>query len=368
MSVTANSKLSYTPRGMHFRRLGPSGLRVPLFSLGSWLTMGGSTNAKDLVKTAFENGINMFDTSENYGAEEGRVVKELGIKRSGLVIVTKLFYGSGDSEEPNAMGLSRKHIVEGIQDSLGRLQMDYVDVVFAHRKAFLTSLSMTANNHMSTVSMEEIVRAFNFALYCTSEWPARGIQDAHNVASRLNLIGPSVNIAEPFYSMFGRERPEIEYAPLYKNYGTSLMTFSSLHMGLLTGKYNDGIPSNSRLSDTSSPVSSYVVGLLGQPQGQALIAKVKELTKVAEEDLGTTMSALALAWVAKNPNTATVILGASRPEQILENFKALQVLPKLTPEIVTKIEEILGNKPEAPMSDVARLGETRSGLDPLGRT
>ncbi|KIM38150.1 hypothetical protein M413DRAFT_447916 [Hebeloma cylindrosporum] len=334
----------FDPKNMPFRRLGGSGLRVPLFSLGGWLTLGGTVvgdPVKEIIKTAFENGINMFDTAEAYAAgkseeEMGRVIQELGLRRTDLVITTKLFWGL--RKGPNDGGLSRKHIVEGTQESLARLGLTYVDVIFAHR-------------HDHNVPVEEIVRAFNYviekgwALYWgTSEWSAREIEEAHHVANKLNLIAP---IAEQCkHNMFDRERPEKEYHGLYKKYGLGTTTFSSLASGLLTGKYNDGIPEDSRFSNHSEFFKDTIEGLKS-PAGQEKIRKVKELTTLAEQELQTTISALALAWVAKNPNTSTVILGASRPEQIVENLKALEVLPKLTPEIMEKIEKILGSAPEA---------------------
>ncbi|TFK40821.1 voltage-gated potassium channel beta-2 subunit [Crucibulum laeve] len=334
-------KLEFDPKGMPFRRLGPSGLRVPLFSLGGWLTLGGTVlgdPVKEIIKTAFENGINMFDTAEAYAKgkseqEMGRVIKELGLRRTDLIITTKLFWGLRSG--PNDGGLSRKHIIEGTKESLARLQLDYVDVIFAHRPD-------------SNVPMEEIVRAFNFVIeqgwafyWATSEWSAREIEEAHHVATKLNLIGPIAEQCQ--HNMFHRERPEKEYDPLYKKYGLGTTVFSALASGLLTGKYNNGIPEKSRFA--THEMFKSTVESLQKPEGQEKIRKVKELTALAEE-LGSTPTALALAWVAKNPNTSTVILGASSPEQVLENLKALEVLPKLTAEVVEKIEKILANKPD----------------------
>jgi len=348
----------FDPKDMPFRRLGPSGLRVPVFSLGGWLTLGGTVvgdPVKDIIKTAFDNGINMFDTAEAYAAgkselEMGRVIKELGLRRTDLVITTKIFWGL--RKGPNDGGLSRKHIIEGLQESLDRLGLTYVDVVFAHR-------------HDHNVPMEEIVRAFNYviekgwALYwATSEWSAREIEEAHHIANKLGLISPIAEQCQ--HHMFHRERPEKEYAPLYKKYHMGTTTFSSLASGLLTGKYNDGIPEDSRYANHTEFFKDTIAGLKS-PEGQEKIRKVKELTKLAQEELGTTVAALALAWVAKNPNTSTVILGASKPEQVLENLKALEVIPKLTPEILHKIDHILKTAPEAYPS------YGRPALDRFGR-
>jgi len=263
-----------------------------------------------------------------------------------LVITTKLFWGVRHG--PNDGGLSRKHIIEGTQGSLARLQLDYVDVIFAHRADV-------------SVPMEEVVRAFNYVIergwayyWATSEWSAREIEEAHHVATRLNLIGP---VAEQcLHNMFHRERPEKEYSPLYSKYNLGTTVFSALAGGVLTGKYNDGIPDDSRFS-----THGHFAERLKTPEGQERIKKVRELTKLAEEELQTTPSVLALAWVAKNPNTSTVILGASNPQQILDNLKALEVIPKLTDQIMDKIEKILDNKP----SPIATHG--RPPLDEFGR-
>ncbi|KAF8167231.1 voltage-gated potassium channel beta-2 subunit [Crassisporium funariophilum] len=332
----------YDPKNMPFRRLGPSGLRVPVFSLGGWLTLGGTLKGDpEIIKTAFEAGINMFDTAEEYSRgkseeEIGRVIKELGLRRTDLIITTKIFWGIG-RKGPNDGGLSRKHIIEGTRESLGRLGLEYVDVIFAHR-------------HDHNVPMDEIVRAFNYvidqgwALYwATSEWTAREIEEAHHVATKLNLIAPIAEQCQ--HNMFHRERAEKEYQHLYKKYHLSTTTYSSMAFGLLSGKYNDGIPEGTRFSDHSEEFNS-VVKSLETPEGKQKILKIKELTKLAHDELGTTMAALALAWVARNPNTSTVILGASKPEQIIENLKALEVIPKLTPEILAKIDKILSNSPD----------------------
>ncbi|KAJ3843288.1 voltage-gated potassium channel beta-2 subunit [Lentinula raphanica] len=351
-------KVEYDPKGMPFRRLGPSGLRVPLFSLGGWLTIGGSIKGdpvKEIMQTAFENGINMFDTAETYAngkseEEMGRVIKELGWRRTDIIVTTKIFWGVG-RKDPNNGGLSRKHIIEGTQESLARLQLDYVDIIFAHRSD-------------PNVPMEEVVRAFNFviekgwALYWgTSEWSAEEIEEAHHIATKLGLIAPVADQCQ--HNMFTRERPEQEYAPLYRKYNYGTTTFSSLYFGLLTGKYNDGIPPGSRFATEGDFLN--MSSELQEEKGKEMIRKVRELTAIAEKELNTTMSALALAWVARHPNTSTVILGASKPEQILENLEAIEVVPKLTDELLERIDKILDNKPAA----LPTYG--RPPLDPFGQ-
>ncbi|KAF9235392.1 NADP-dependent oxidoreductase domain-containing protein [Melanogaster broomeanus] len=351
-------KYEFDPKNMPFRRLGPSGLRVPVFSLGGWLTLGGTVvgdPVKEIIKVAYENGINMFDTAEGYAkgrseVEMGRVIRELGYRRTDMVITTKLFFGTRSG--PNDTGLSRKHIIEGTQASLERLGLDYVDVIFAHRPDYSTP-------------MDEIVRAFNYVIekgwafyWATSEWSARDIEEAYHVADKLNLIPPIAEQCQ--HHMLHRERPEKEYAPLYKKYSIGTTVWSALASGLLTGKYNNGIPEDSRFA-AHSDFFKDTLKSLNEEEGLAKIRKVQELTKLAETELGCSVTHLALAWVAKNPNTSTVILGASKPEQVLDNLKALDVIPKLTPEIVDKIEEILQNKPTA----IPTFG--RPALDTYGR-
>ncbi|KAJ8487609.1 hypothetical protein ONZ51_g4063 [Trametes cubensis] len=358
----------YEPKNMPFRRLGPSGLRVPVFSLGAWLTYGETVvgdPVKEIIKTALENGINMFDTAEGYAQgkaeiEMGRVFKELDVKRSDLVITTKIFWGG---RGPNDMGLSRKHIVEGTKKCLQRLQMDYVDVIFAHRPDHTVPMeeirSRTVSRATGTVLLNWLRRHRPQAFYwATSEWTARDIEEAYHVASKLGLAAP---IAEQcMHNMFHRERPEKEYAPLYEKYSIGTTVFSALASGLLTGKYNNGIPPDSRFAVHSDFFKERIAKLKGE-EGQKQLKSVKELAEFAEKELGCSINQLALAWVAASPNTSTVILGASKPEQVLDNLKALEVIPKLTPEVLEKIEKILDNKPE-PWSSFGR-----PKLDKFGR-
>jgi len=341
-TMSQEARIEFDAKGMPFRRLGSSGLRVPLFSLGAWLTIGGSVKGdpvKDIIKTAFENGINMIDTAEAYARGEselhiGRALKELGFHRTDLIVTTKLFWGTHTG--PNAGGLSRKHIIEGLQQSLERLQLDYVDVVFAHRPD-------------PTVPMEEVVRAFHWVIekgwafyWATSEWSAAEIQDAINIAQKLGLHAPIADQCR--HNMLHRERPEKEFEPLYRKYDYGTTVFSGLAQGILTGKYNDGIPSDSRLAIEKEKQFDVMRDRLKTPEGQAELAKVRELGDYAKE-LGCSLAHLALAWLAIKPHTSTVILGASKPEQILDNLKALEVMPKLTPEVLDKLDVILGNKP-----------------------
>ncbi|KAI9103098.1 NADP-dependent oxidoreductase domain-containing protein [Phlyctochytrium arcticum] len=327
---------------MEYRFLGRSGLKVSVLSLGGWVTFGKQTDqdtTNACIKAAYDAGINFFDNAEVYGdgASEkamGDAFKKFGWKRSDLVVSTKIYWGG---KGPNDKGLSRKHIIEGLKKSLERLQMDYVDLVFAHRPDSLTP-------------MEETVRAFNWVIdkgyafyWGTSEWSAEQIADAHRIADRLGLIGPLME--QPQYNMFHRDRFEVEYAPLYEKFGLGTTIWSPLASGILSGKYNSGvIPEGSRLTLDEDLMKSMKDKLLNTEDGRSKIKKVKEMESIAKE-LGCTQAQLALAWCAKNPNVSTVITGASRPEQVKENVKAVQVIAKLTPEIMEKIDKILENKP-----------------------
>jgi len=332
----------FDPKDMEFRRLGPAGLKVSVLSLGGWLTYGGTQKGsivKDCMQAAWDNGINFFDTAEVYAAgqcelEMGQALKELAWPRDEYVISTKVFFGTS-RKEPNTRGLSKKHIVEGLKSSLARLELSYVDVVFAHR-------------HDPDVPMKEIVEAFtqtinmNLAYYWgTSEWSAEQIQQATDIAEKYNLIAP---IAEqPQYNAFHRERFEKEYKPLYEKYQYGTTIWSPLASGFLTGKYNDGIPEGSRYANNSDMMKSKIEELKSE-EGQSKIKKVKELTKIAEK-LGGTTTQLSLAWCAKNKNVSTVILGATNPQQVHDNCGAMKLLPKLTDDVMKQIEDILGNKP-----------------------
>ncbi|HNT23628.1 MAG TPA: aldo/keto reductase [Anaerolineales bacterium] len=328
---------------MEYRYLGASGLQVSALSLGAWVTYGeqvGEEVALTCMEAAYKEGVNFFDNAEAYGrgnAETvmGSVIKKMGWKRSDLVISTKIFWGG---RVPNATGLSRKHIIEGMDASLARLQMDYVDLVFCHRPDIYTPI-------------EETVRAMNFLIdqgmafyWGTSEWSARQIIEAYGIARREHLIPPIME--QPQYNMFERERVEKEYAHLYKEIGLGTTIWSPLASGLLTGKYNDGIPEGSRMAMENY---GWLRDMLKSEEGQQRLAKVKQLAPLAEE-LGCTLAQLALAWCLKNPQVSTVITGASRAEQVSANMKALDVVEKLTPAVMERIEAILQNKPE-PESD-----------------
>lgn len=326
---------------MKYRHLGSSGLQVSELSFGSWVTFGtqiGEDVAYACMEAAYEAGVNFFDNAEGYADGEsetmmGNVIRRAGWKRSDLVISTKIFWG-GDG--PNDRGLSRKHVIEGTEASLARLQLDYVDLLFCHRPDPATPI-------------EETVRAMNYLIdrgkafyWGTSEWSAEQLREAHEVARREHLIGPTME--QPQYNMFKRDRVEAEYARLYESFGLGLTVWSPLASGFLTGKYNDGIPGGSRLTVEGY---GYLRRELESAEGQEMIRKVRLLSALADE-LKCTTAQLALAWCLKNDNVSTVITGASRPEQVEQNMKAGALVPKLTPAIMQRIEGILDNKPELP--------------------
>jgi voltage-dependent potassium channel beta subunit len=334
---------AYDPKDMQFRHLGPTGLKVSVFSLGGWLTYGGTQKGeivKKCLQTAWDHGINTFDTAETYAAGEsevemGQALKELGWPRDEYVLTTKIFFGTG-RKEPNTRGLSWKHIVEGLKSSLERLQQPYVDIVFAHRPDPATPMKEIVEGFTQTI------RNLNLAYYWgTSEWSATQIMEATQIAEKYNLIAPVVE--QPQYNAFHRQRFEVEYAPLFKQFQYGTTIWSPLASGLLTGKYNDGVPEDSRFA-TNKAFFENSVKSLQTDEGKAKIDKVKKLTAIAEK-LGGNVAQLSLAWCLKNPNVSTVILGATKIEQIEDNIKALKLSEKITPEILEEIEKILDNKP-----------------------
>lgn len=325
---------------MEYRRLGKAGIRVSALSFGSWVTFGKQVDvdaAVEVMKLALDQGVNFFDNAEAYegGKSEeimGQAIKKLGLDQRDYVVSTKLFWG-GDG--PNRSGLSRKHIIEGMQHSLRRMQLDYVDLVFCHRPDV-------------DVPIEETVRAMShlidrgWALYWgTSEWSAEQLRYAYEYAQRANLNPPSME--QPEYNMFHRERVEREYAPLYADYGLGTTIWSPLASGILTGKYGQGIK-DGRLS---LPGYEWLRKRYETPEGRSRIEKVEQLRPIAK-DLDCTLAQLALAWAVANPNVSTVITGASRPQQVTENMKALEVAKQLTSDVMERIETVLANKPSEP--------------------
>jgi voltage-dependent potassium channel beta subunit len=320
---------------MEYRRLGKAGLKLSALSLGAWVTYGGQVGedvARSCMMAAYAEGVNFFDNAEAYAGGNaeivmGNVIKQLGWRRESIVVSTKLFWG-GDG--PNDTGLSHKHIIEGANNALRRLQLDYVDLIFCHRPDPNTPIEETVR------AMDIVIKQGKAFYWGTSEWSAAEIMRADAVARQYNLTPPSME--QPQYNMFTRERFEKEYAPLYSELGYGATIWSPLASGLLTGKYNQGIPKDSRAS-----MKGYE--WIQRDITPERIETIKRLQPIAD-DLGCTLAQLGLAWCLANPNVSTVITGASRAEQVTENLKALDIAPKLTADILNRIDGVLGNRPE----------------------
>ena len=318
---------------MEYRHLGRSGLRVSELSLGSWVTFHNQVNldaAVEMMSTARDAGVNFFDNAEIYakGKSEtimGAALKKLGWRRSSYLISTKFFWGlnEGINEKDT---LNRKYLLEAIDGSLKRLDLDHVDLVYCHRPDPATPIEETV------WAMHNIVESGKAIYWGTSEWPAADIIAAIEIAEKHHLHKPVME--QPEYNMFHRERFEVDYARLFDDYGYGSTTWSPLASGLLTGKYNDGVPEGSRGS-----LKRYD-WLLEQLTDKALIKKVRKLTEIAN-DLGVSTAQLAIAWLLKNSNVSTVITGASRVEQVHQNMKAVDVVEKLTPDVMEAIEKVI---------------------------
>jgi voltage-dependent potassium channel beta subunit len=324
---------------MEYRFLGSSGLRVSALSFGAWVTFGqqiGEETATACMRTAFDAGCNFFDNAEVYAAGEaetlmGRILDKQGWKRSELVLSTKIFWGG---RGVNERGLSRKHVREGMDAALRRLRVDYVDLVFCHRPDRYTPLEETVG------AMSQLVQQGKALYWGTSEWNAADIASAYEIARREHLIPPTME--QPQYNMFHRDRVEREYAPLYDRHGMGTTIWSPLASGLLTGKYDQGDPGDTR---ASLPGYEWLREQLTGDAASPRLEKVRALRPVAEE-LGLSLPRLALAWCLKNPHVSSVITGASRPEQVDENMKAVGAVSKLTPDVMERIEQVLDNRPE----------------------
>lgn len=339
---------------MYYRMIGNTGIVTSVFGFGFWATFGvksgllereGIDTAKSILNVARKGGINLFDNAEAYGnpvgeAERifGEALSELQVedpelwRRSDLVVTTKLFWG-GKGQNEN--GLSRKHIIEGMDKSLARLKLDYVDLIYCHRPDNLTPTETVVR------AMTQLVRSDKAMAWGTSEWSAQQITEAFWIARTEGLEPPQVE--QPQYNMFNRERFEKEYFPLFKhpyNIGTTI--WSPLASGFLTGKYNDGIPEGSRAAQTGY---EWLQAIIQKWKEEGKLDKVKELTEFAKTKLDCSVAQLALAWCVKNKNVSCVLLGATKVEQIEDNLKAIGVAEKLTDEHMQEIDEILGNAP-----------------------
>ncbi|XP_053516561.1 voltage-gated potassium channel subunit beta-2 isoform X3 [Artibeus jamaicensis] len=351
-----------------YRNLGKSGLRVSCLGLGTWVTFGGQITdemAEQLMTLAYDNGINLFDTAEVYAAGKaevvlGDIIKKKGWRRSSLVITTKIFWGGKAETE---RGLSRKHIIEGLKASLERLQLEYVDVVFANRPDPNTPMEETVR------AMTHVINQGMAMYWGTSRWSSMEIMEAYSVARQFNLIPPICEQAE--YHMFQREKVEVQLPELFHKIGgrpplpspsltptptpathgltspgsplpgVGAMTWSPLACGIVSGKYDSGIPPYSRASLKGY---QWLKDKILSEEGRRQQAKLKELQAIAER-LGCTLPQLAIAWCLRNEGVSSVLLGASSTDQLLENIGAIQVLPKLSSSIIHEIDSILGNKP-----------------------
>lgn len=317
---------------MNYRHLGRTGIRVSELSFGSWVTFHNQADVKaavDMMAAAYEHGVNFFDNAEVYAggkSEEvmGAALKKLNWRRSSYLVSTKFYWGLHDNiNEKNT--LNRKRLIEGINGSLGRLQLDYVDLIYCHRPDATTPIEETV------WAMHNIIEWGKALYWGTSQWSAAEITEAIQIAERHHLHKPVVE--QPQYSLFERDRLEGSYERFYREYRYGTTTWSPLASGLLSGKYNSGIPKDSRAA-----LKGYE-WLHDSVTNQKKLAKVAALVPVAKE-LDCTMSQLAIAWCLKNPFVSTVITGASRVEQVHENMKAIEVAPKLTQEIMDRIDVI----------------------------
>ncbi|XP_075999393.1 voltage-gated potassium channel subunit beta-2-like [Genypterus blacodes] len=323
--------------GMRYRNLGRSGLRVSCLGLGTWVTFGGQISdevAEELVTLAYNNGINLFDTAEVYAAGRaevvlGNIIKKKGWRRSSLVITTKIFWGGNAETE---RGLSRKHIIEGLRASLKRLQLDYVDVVFANRPDPNTPIEETVR------AMTHVINQGMAMYWGTSRWTSMEILEGYSVARQFNQIPPICEQAE--YHMFQREKVEVQLPELSRKIGIGAMTWSPLACGIISGKYDSGVPSGSRASFKGN---QWLKDKILSEEGHRQQLKLKELWVIAER-LGCSLPQLAIAWCLRNEGVNSVLLGASRTDQLMENIGAIQVLPKLSMSIVHELDNILGKK------------------------
>ncbi len=351
---------------MEYRRLGKSGLQVSALSLGSWLTFGsqiGDDVAEDLMKLAYDQGVNFFDNAEGYagGRSEivmGNILKKMGWRRSSFVVSSKVYFGADGGRKdlkPNETGLSRKHVIEACcklavllkpvvllsrkhvieacHEAMQRLQVDYLDLYFCHRPDKNTPIEETV------WAMNILIQQGKILYWGTSEWSAQEITEAHVAARQNNLIGPLME--QPQYNMFHRERFEVEYKRLFENFGMGSTIWSPLASGVLTPKYLSEFPEGTRLGKQG------LAWLKKAQLTEERLEKTRQLNTLAQE-LDTTLPKLAVAWCLKNPQVSTVILGASKPAQLSETLDSVKVTPQLTEEVMGRIEAILQNKPAQP--------------------
>lgn len=326
---------------MDYRRLGKSGLKLSEISLGSWVTFGNQVDEKEalgLMTLAYDEGINFFDNAEVYesGLSEtlmGAALRKLGWGRDTYVVSSKVFWGGN---KPTQNGLSRKHVFDACHAALKRLQLDYLDLYFCHRPDADTPIEETVR------AMHDLVVQGKILYWGTSEWSAQQLTEAWAVAKDLKISPPQME--QPQYNLFERQKVEVEYLPLYELMGLGTTVWSPLKAGVLTGKYNNGFPADSRMN---LPGCAWLKAEWESEQGKRQLEQVRKLAELADE-VGLPIHHLAIIWCLANRHVSSIILGASRKSQLADNLKALQSKDKLTPDVIVRIEEIMGNKPASP--------------------
>ena len=318
---------------MEYRRLGASGLQLSALSFGAWVTFGtqvGRGDARELIAAAWDHGVNFFDNAEVYAHGEaervmGDVLADLRLPRDGWCVSSKVFFGSAQEPRPTQKGLSRKHVVDACDAALKRLRVDYLDLYYCHRPDPDTPIGETVQ------VMDRLVRQGKVLYWGTSEWPAAQIREAHAIASTNGFHAPTME--QPQYNLLHRERVEVEYASLYADFGMGTTTWSPLGSGLLTGKYNDGVPPGSRLAQEG--YGWLKRGVLDPQSGG--VDRARRFTAIAAE-LRISPATLAIAWCLRNRNVSSVLLGATKVEQLLQNLEALDAGNRVDPATWARIE------------------------------
>lgn len=326
---------------MEYRRLGKSGLQVSEFSFGSWVTFGKQVDqgdAKKMMTTAYDAGVNFFDNAEAYEAGNsetlmGQALADLGWGRDTFIVSSKVFWGG---DKPTQRGLSRKHVTDACHAALRRLQVDYLDLYFCHRPDPDTPIVETVR------AMHDLIAQGKVLYWGTSEWSAQQITEAHAAAREWGLTPPTME--QPQYNLFERQKVEADYAPLYDTFGLGTTIWSPLASGLLTGKYNDGIPDDSRVN---LPGYEWLRDLVQSETGKARLRKVARLAELAKK-IDLPIHHLALLWCLSNRHVSTVILGASRLSQLKDNLSALDARDRVNADVLRKIDKIMDNTPAEP--------------------
>jgi voltage-dependent potassium channel beta subunit len=322
---------------MLYRRLGRTGLQLSALSFGAWVTFGrqvGRSQARELLALAWDRGVNFFDNAETYNRGEaerlmGDVLADLRFPRDSYCVSSKVFFGAVDNPRPTQRGLSRKHVIEACHQALERLRVEHLDLYFCHRPDPDTPIEETV------AAMDTLVRQGKVLYWGTSEWPAEAIAEAHRIARENHCYAPVAE--QPQYNLLHRERVEREFAPLYERFGMGTTIWSPLASGLLAGRYNDGIPDDSRLAQAGYEwLRETVLG-----SGRERVERVRHLAPIAQE-LGVSQAQLALAWCLANPHVSTVLLGASRREQLEQNLAALELVPRIDAALKQRIEQAVG--------------------------